>query len=458
MASVGVKRLAPAVSVPAVVVLALVSATGCRGAVDAPAHLVTTGRAVTVASGSRPEPVRHAAGTGGVNTPETLDKPYVVLVSFDGFRHDYRARYDTPNFDRVADAGAVADALIGVYPSLTFPSHYSIATGLYPENHGLVGNRFYDPTRGEQYSYRNQTNVQDGTWYGGEPIWVTAETQGMVTAALFFVGTEMALGGVRPTFWTTYDSRLRHRDRVDRVLAWLALPAPERPHLVTLYFSAVDSAGHNGGPTSPAVADAVRGVDAALGRLLDGIERLPYGDQVSTVLVSDHGMGRVDPDRVTGLWDVADLRDTRIVVTGTGANLFVPGDQGRARAVRDDINDDLRGGRAYLRHEVPAALHYRGNPRIGDVVVVAEPGAMVGADRSSSPPTASHGWNPQHPDMQGIFLAAGPDISSGGRLGPVESVHVYPFLARLLHLTPHPDIDGEASVLAPLLSTAAAPR
>ena len=398
-----------------------------------------------------PEPIRTPEGTGGVNALETLDKPYVVLVSFDGFRHDYLTRYDTPSFDQVADTGGGADALIPVYPSLTFPSHYSIATGLYPERHGIVGNRFFDPGRGETYDYRNTATVQDGTWYGGEPIWVTAETQGMVAAAMLFVGTEAAVGGVRPTFWTPYDARGSYRERVDQVVAWLTLPAHARPHLITLYFSAVDAAGHDAGPASPAVEGAVGQVDDALGRLLDGLGTLPYGDQVSVVLVSDHGMGSVDPDLVTDLGEIADLRNTRVVVTGPGVNLFVGGDADRARMVRDDINDGLRGGRAYLRAEVPEALRYRADPRIGDVVVVAEPGAMIGMGGSSPPPPGMHGWDPRHPDMHGIFLATGPEIAPGRRVGPVESVHIYPFLARLLHLTPHPDIDGDLSVLAPLL-------
>ena len=176
-----------------------------------------------------PEPVRTPEGTGGANAPETLDKPYLVLVSFDGFRHDYLARYDTPSFDHVADTGGGADALIPVYPSLTFPSHYSIATGLYPEHHGIVGNRFFDPVRNEAYHYRNSATVQDGTWYWGEPIWVTAETQGMVAAAMLFVGTEAAVGGVRPTFWTPYEARGSYRERVDQVVAWLSLPVHTRP-------------------------------------------------------------------------------------------------------------------------------------------------------------------------------------------------------------------------------------
>ena len=318
-----------------------------------------------------------------------------------------------------------------------------------------MGNRFYDPARGEEYNYRDRASVEDGTWYGGEPIWVTAETQGMVAAAMLFVGTEADIRGVRPTFWTRYAERGSRRERVDQVLDWLALPPGRRPHLVTLYFSSVDGAGHRAGPASPAVAEAVGQVDAALGRLLDGLDALPHGPDVFVVLVSDHGMAATRT--AVDLGAIADLRGVRAVVSGPGANLFVSGGAARARAVRDDINDGagggsvLAGGRAYLRGEVPAALRYRAHPRIGDVVIVADPGVMFELGRPS-PPAGMHGWDPRHPDMRGIFLASGPGIRAGRRVGPVESVDLYPFLARLLRLAPNPDIDGDPAALAPLLA------
>ena len=436
-------------------VLAAAVACGPDGSRSEPAAVSAREAVPGAAAASTPSGrATTPGGTGGVNAPETLDKPYVVLVSFDGFRHDYLARYATPSFDRVAARGVTAEALVPVYPSLTFPAHYSIATGLRPERHGLVGNRFYDPARGGEYNYRDRVSVEDGTWYGGEPLWVTAETQGMVAAAMLFVGTEADIGGVRPTFWTRYDDRGSHRERVDEVLGWLALPPERRPHLVTLYFSSVDGAGHRTGPASPAVAEAVEQVDADLGRLLDGIDALPHGDAVSVVLVSDHGMAATEA--VIDLGAVADLRGVRVVGSGPGANLFVAGGDAGARAVRDDINDGtggnaLAGGRAYLRREVPAELHYRADPRIGDVVVVAEPGVMF--ERGSSrPPAGMHGWDPRHPDMHGIFLASGPEIRPGQRIGPIESVDLYPFLAGLLRLAPNPDVDGDPAVLAPVLA------
>ena len=439
------------------VLLAAIVAGGLAGSGSPPG--VGSARASGAAEAAQSGRATTPDGTGGVNAPETLDKPYVVLVSFDGFRHDYLDLYATPSFDRVAARGVIADALVPPYPSLTFPAHYTIATGLHPERHGLVGNRFFDPARGAEYNYRDRTNVEDGTWYGGEPIWVTAETQGMVAAAMLMVGTEADVGGVRSTFWTRYADRGTHRERVDQVLDWLALPPERRPHLVTLYFSVVDGVGHRAGPASPAVGEAVEQVDADLGRLLDGIDALPHGGAVSVVVVSDHGMAATDPDAVIDLGAVADLRGVRAVVGRPGANLFVPGGEARARAVRDDINDgtgggsSLEGARAYLRSEVPAALRYRADPRIGDVVVVPDLGVTF--DVGSPPPPGMHGWDPRHPDMHGIFLALGPDIRPGQRIGAFESVHVYPFLARLLRLAPNPDVDGDLSVLAPVLAPAA---
>ncbi len=402
--------------------------------------------------------VRAAGGSGGVNDPAVRDRPYVVLVSFDGFRPDYLRRFDTRHFARLAARGARADGLVTVFPSVTFPGHYSIATGLYPEAHGIVANRFYDPLRDDEFDFRDDDDPGDGSWWGGEPIWVTAERQGMVTAAFFFPGTEADIGGVRPSHWRAYDGGVPNAERTAQVLAWLALPEGERPHLVTLYFSLVDSAGHDLGPDAPGMRRSVEAADRLLGRLLDGVDALPHAARVALVVVSDHGMAAPDPERLTVLPDVADLGGVRLVAAGPAMSVHV-GEPARSRALRAELNAGLTQARAYLREEIPARLHVRGSPRIGDILVIPEGLGLVGFRRVVERVRlllrpGMHGWDPHLPEMHGIFLAAGPGIAAGVTLPPVEAVDVYPLVAHLLGLTPHPAVAGDLASFAAALTEA----
>ncbi len=409
-----------------------------------------------VASAERARPAQ-ATGTGGINQPAAESRPFVVLVSFDGFRPVYLTRFDTPHFDRLAARGMRAAGLVSVFPSLTFPAHYSIATGLHPEEHGIVGNRFFDPARGAEFDYRRRGDPRDGSWWGGEPIWVTAETQGMVAAAFFFPGTEADIGGVRPSRWHPYDGRVPNPERVEQVLTWLALPPRERPHLVTLYFSLVDSAGHRLGPDHPDMRRSVESADRLLGRLLDGVAALPHADRVALVVVSDHGMAAPDPDRTTVLPEVTDLTGVRLVAAGPAVSLHV-GDPERARALRDRLDARLVHARAYLREELPAHLHARGNARFGDLLVMPAGTGVVQFDADDRPPAGTHGWDPTLPEMHGIFLAAGPGIAAGVTLPTVDAVDVYPLVAHLLGLTPNPEIAGNLAAFAPALLPARSPH
>lgn len=409
------------------------------------------------AAGAEPEraAAQTAAGTGGINRPGVESRPFVVLVSFDGFHPDYLARFDTPHFDRLAARGMRAAGLVSVFPSLTFPGHYSIATGLHPEAHGMVGNEFFDPVRGAEFSYRRGGDAQDGSWWGGEPIWVTAETQGLVAAAFFFPGTEADVDGVRPSRWRPYDGRVPNRERVEQVLAWLSLPAAERPHLVTLYFSLVDGAGHRLGPRDPGMRRSVERADRLLGRLMEGVDALPHAGRVVLVVVSDHGMAAPDPDRTTVLRAEAELAGVRLAQTGPAVSLHLGG-AGGARALRDRLNARLAHARAYLREELPAHLHARGNRRLGDLVVLPDGLGMVLIHPAGRLPAGMHGWDPTLPEMRGIFLAAGPGIAAGAALPAVDAVDVYPLLCHLLGLTPNPEAAGSLAAFAPALREAPA--
>jgi predicted AlkP superfamily pyrophosphatase or phosphodiesterase len=391
------------------------------------------------------------AGSGGRNATRHLDAPYVVLVSFDGYGAELWGRHPTPNFDRLAAAGVRAERMIPTYPTKTFPAHYSIATGMYSEHHGLVGNRFWAPDLGAAYSLSDRAAVEDGRFYRGEPIWVTAERQGMVAASFFFVGSEAPVGGVQPTYWHPFDAGVPHERRVDEVLEWLAMPPESRPHMITLYFEDVDGAWHFNGRDSPPTADAVARIDGSLGRLLDGIERLPHGDQVYVILVSDHGLLAAPRTMVDEL-DMSLFPGVRFAERGPYASLFIDeGSEARGPGLRDSLAALVPEGDVWLRADVPERLHYNKDPRIGDIVISAAPGRRVVEAGRGFRDAYTHGWDNAVPEMGAIFLAMGPGIGPGQVVGPFEAIHVYPLMAHLLGLTPNPAADGRLEVLRPIL-------
>lgn len=395
------------------------------------------------------------AGSGGVNSAEHLDKPYLILVSIDGFRWDYLERFETPALESLAVAGVRAERMIPVFPTLTFPNHYSIATGLYPANHGLIGNRFLSKDRLRLYSLRDRDAVQDGAWYGGNPIWLAAEKSGMVTAAYFFVGTEAAVDGVSMTYWNAFDASVPGMHRVEQVLDWLSLPAEKRPHFLTLYFEDVDTATHNFGPGSSQSIAAIRRVDGYLAALIEGIAKQPFSAQVYLVVVSDHGQAARRNDAEPFILEhVTSLDDLTVVDHGAAAFVYVQGsDAGRPAAIRDAINASWRHGKAMLRDEVPENWHVTKEAGFAEIIVQADPGYLVysTAERARARSVGDHGWAPEYEKMHGIFLAAGPRLPKNWRIGAIEAVDVYPLMMEILDLPITTPIDGDRERLKSLL-------
>jgi len=392
----------------------------------------------------------------GPNTPQQLSKPYVILVSLDGFRYDYPKHYHADHLLALAAQGASApDGMIPAYPSITFPNHYTIITGLYPEHHGIVANSFYDPVRKEIYSYHDKT-VSDGTWYGGTPLWVLAEQQGMRSASFFWVGSEADIQGVRPTYYLKFDNSFPNGKRVEQVLAWLRLPPEQRPHFITLYFSDTDQAGHQYGPDSPQVADAVHELDSEIGKLMDGIKesKLP----VDLIVVADHGMVKVEGPPIH-LDEYGLQRSTFEQILGS---ILYPKSEDDAQAAYIALRGKSDKFLVYRRAQVPAGLHFDSNPREGDPVIVPTGPYFITAatdpQKPEHPPVGAHGYDPARmPEMKAIFFAAGPDIRPGITLAPFENVNVYPLIARILglditNLKTGP-IDGKLSVLEGILQT-----
>jgi len=383
-------------------------------------------------------------------------KPTVILISFDGWRWDYRTKYSAPNMSRLVAKGVSAD-LIPSYPSKTFPNHYTIVTGLYPGHHGIVANTVKDPATGRRLSMSNSRENQDPMWWGGEPLWVTLRRAGQLSAAMFWPGSEAPILGHRPNFWAPFDDSLPAARRVDRVLGWLDLPAGKRPTFLTLYLSEVDGAGHSNGPNSSAVRRAVRRADADLGRLLRGLERRHLADTVNIVIVSDHGMAETSIDRVVVLDDYISLDDVEIIDVNPTLGLFPK--PGRDEAVYQALVNAHPRLKVYRRSESPAHWHYRDHPRIPPIVGVVDEGWQVLPRTTLTQRIArglvgargEHGYDPvAAPSMLGIFVAAGPAFKSGVVLPALENIHIYDALAQVLGVTPAMN-DGDPAVARTML-------
>lgn len=391
----------------------------------------------------------------GPNAPATESKHYVVLVSLDGFRYDYAKKYGATHLLAIAARGAsVPDGMIPAYPSLTFPNHYTLVTGLYPEHHGIVGNSFYDPARKERFSSTDPKTSADGSWYGSTPLWSLAEKQGMRSACFFWPGSEAEIAGERPTFYLHYDDKFPDEKRIDQVIDWLKLPTAQRPHFVTLYYAAVDHAGHEFGPDSPQTAAAVHHVDALMGILERDLDALHL--PIDLIIVSDHGMAKIQ-----GGWiDLESFAPLDELVT-VGSFLYAP-DEASATRVYQKLKAADAAFMVYRRANVPAELHFNSNPREGDPVIVARGPYAIRAKappagkEDHAPTPGNHGFDPYMlPEMKAVFYAEGPDIRRGVKLKPFENVNVYPLIVRLLGLD-SAKVDGSEDVLSGILKADAA--
>jgi predicted AlkP superfamily pyrophosphatase or phosphodiesterase len=391
----------------------------------------------------------------GPNSPAAQKAHYLVLVSLDGFRWDYAARDNATNLLALGKQGVWApQGMLPSFPSLTFPNHYTIVTGLYPEHHGLVANSFYDEQKQARYAINNTQAVTDGSWYSGVPLWSLAESQGMRTACLFWPGSEAKIAGYRPTWYATFDGKTEATDaveqaRIDDAVALLKLPDADRPHFLTIYYSEPDHEGHMYGPDAPETRAAVHKVDALIGKLKAALDST--GLPIDLVVISDHGMVKVDSQWIT-LDKFADLTNFEAV----GSLLYGKTEEDRAR-VYNQLKHASSSFVVYRLKDVPAGLHYNLNPREGDPVVIATGPYSIRAHqppagRPDTPPIpGAHGFDPHiMPEMKASFYAAGPDIVHGQTVVPFENVNIYPWMAHILGLTPPPS-DGNINILAKTL-------
>ncbi|PWT70280.1 MAG: alkaline phosphatase family protein [Bacteroidetes bacterium] len=385
---------------------------------------------------------------GRTNSPEQAKKPYVILISADGFRYDLADRYQARELIRLRQTGIESEYLQPGFPSLTFPNHYTIATGLYPSHHGVVDNTFYDESKQAVYSLGNKTAVTDSSWYGGEPLWVLAEKQKMLSASFYWVASESAIEGVRPTYYYNYNEAIPIDKRIEIVKNWLQLPEEKRPHLITFYFPEVDHQEHRYGVDSKEAIEAVQFVDQSIGKMVKSIDSL--GLPVNYIFVSDHGMVNIDTVNTIRLPGGIDTSKFVMINGLTIVHIYAKNTSDIAPAyelLKANANDyDV-----YLSSELPARWHYsKGDDvfhRIGDIVLVAHSPKIFNYLNRRRLPAAEHGYDPGIPDMHATFYAWGPAFRKHMKIKGFENINIYPLIAQILGLEVTQPIDGNLNVL-----------
>ena len=368
----------------------------------------------------------------------------VILVGIDGLRWDAIDRQTAPELNALAAKGARVIKMVPVMPTYTFVNFYALATGLYADGTGVTGNITYSK---EFDDYMGRKMHGETRWWGGEPIWVSAEKQGVRTAAMFWLGSEAEIKGVRPSFWSPYEHYKPNSERVDTVLGWLALPKEDRPRLITLYFSDVDSAGHRYGPKSVEEGNAIREVDTRIGDLRAGIQKLGLEERIDIIVVSDHGMSMVDKGKLIYLDDYIDLKRVFAPQLSSKAgpreapffHLFVK--DGDIDSVYNELAAAHQHLKVYKRADIPKDWHLSKNAdRVGDIFISADKGWLIFARELKSvykhKATGMHGYDRNIDDMKASFIAAGPSFKKGARLETMDNVEVYGMIAHILGIKP----------------------
>ncbi len=377
----------------------------------------------------------------------------VLLVSFDGFRYDYLTKTETPNFDKLVEEGVFSDGLISIFPSKTFPNHYAIATGLYPENNGFIANNMYDAKMERSFSIGNREEVENPDWYGGEPIWNTVEKAGKKAGTMFWVGSEAPIQDMRPTHWKIYDEGLSDSARIDSVVKWLSYGNELEVDFATLYFSFVDTKGHHYGPASPELEEAIRYADDLIGYLAEQLRAKGLAGNTNLMVVSDHGMAEVTREKVVVLDDFIDPDDLQIIEYGPAMMANVK--EGKMEEVYSALKEKEDHYRVYKKEEIPERYHLKNHHRVPELLMVADLGYTITTrdyleERPDYPSGGTHGFDNHEREMQSIFIANGPDFKEGYQMNHFQNIHLYPLMAHLLNVEPAP-VDGSLDSVSVML-------
>lgn len=376
--------------------------------------------------------------------PDKQSSGQLLLISFDGFAHDYLSRVSTPHFDSLVANGVSSKGLIPVFPTKTFPNHYSIATGLYPENTGLVANTMYDPKFEEWYRISNRQAVEDPKWYGGEPIWNTIEKQGLKAGTMFWVGSEAPVQEMRPTHWKRYDESMPYQARIDTVVKWLSYPEENAIDFGTLYFEMVDSKGHDYGLDSDSLDYAIQKADSLLGYLKQRLKEKNKWDNLNVIVLSDHGMIDLSADKTIMLDSIIDMDDVERI-TWDPATMIQPKEE-KTEEVFRALKKSEKHYKVYRKEDIPDRYHLKNHRRVPEILVVADLGYTIlnenYRDRFiDNLPSATHGYDNNEKAMQALFIAKGPAFAEGKKIPSFQNIHVYELMNHLLGTKPAPN-DG----------------
>ncbi len=379
---------------------------------------------------------------GRTNSAEQQGKPYLIMISADGFRYDYAGKYKANHLLALSAKGVRAKSMIPSYPSLTFPNHYAMVTGLYPSHNGLVHNTYFDKQRRQTYNMGNKAAVADSSWYHGTPLWVLAGKQQMQSASFYWVASEANIQGFKPSYYYNYSTDISIRDRIEKVARWLQLPPEKRPHLITFYMPEVDHAGHYYGPDSPETEKEVLYVDSVINELTKAVSKT--GLNVNYIFVADHGMTRVDNDHPLS---IPAIDTTKFDVSGDGVLLELYARPGADIAQTfKELKTKAKDYEVFLKTNMPSRLHYRSNDdryhHMGDILIRPRWPKVFDVYHKTIKP-GWHGFDPYLvKDMHATFFAWGPDFKKGITVKPFKNVNVYNIAIKLLGLKLDGPVDG----------------
>ncbi len=363
------------------------------------------------------------------------ENQYVVVLSMDAFRWDYSHLIGTPNLDKIAEKGVKAQAFQSVFPTITFPNHYSMATGLYPDNHGIISNRFLNKSIDKEYSISKREMVATPEFYGGEPIWNTARKQGITTAAFYWVGSEATIGGMQPHTWKPFSKEVTYPQRIDSVISWLQLPENERPQLIMLYFEDPDATTHNDDPTNGIrTQQMVKYCDSLVGVLDQHLQALPFAKNIHFVVVSDHGMSPVSQSRTVYLQDY--LPKSWITYSNWGNPVCFMDIKPEKLDSALDALKNVPHIQAWKPADIPKRLNFGTNPNIGNLVILADSAWSISEKPRKSKTKGMHGYDNLNRDMYGIFYAYGPKFEKNKVVPEFPNIQLYNIIAYLLNLKP----------------------